>query len=105
MPFTKLERQPWRPWGSCSSREAEVSRSEHLTLAHDNRPDRHVVVVGCSLRLSKRQAHEVLISPEEPHRWRSIRHARSTPDETAFDQVIHGERRFRGIDGASSARG
>jgi hypothetical protein len=27
-PLTKLERQPWRPWGSCSSREAEVSRSE-----------------------------------------------------------------------------
>ena len=51
-------------------------RGEHLALAHDDRPDRHVVVVGRSLRLAKRQAHEVLIAPEEAsirgHRRTSI---------------------------------
>ena len=42
---------------------ALVSRcAEHLALADDDRPNRHVVVPGGSLRLAKRQPHELLIA-------------------------------------------
>jgi serine protease len=42
-----------------------VSSGNHLTIAHDNRPDRHVLVVGRAFRLAYREAHEVVVAWEE----------------------------------------
>ena len=49
---------------------ARTSRSlwpgaDHLAVAHDDRADRDVVVLGCALGLAEGEAHEVLVAWEE----------------------------------------
>jgi len=42
-----------------------VCARDHLPIADDHRADRHVVVRERALRLTDRQAHEVLVKREE----------------------------------------